>query len=40
VLEGDPEHRDSVLTTDEKEAGKSMMICVSRSTSARLVLDL
>src|SRR5262249_26695737 len=40
VLKGDPEHRDAVLTAEEKEAGKSMMICVSRSASARLVLDL
>lgn len=40
VLLGVPEHRDYVLTTQEKEAGTCMMICVSRSMSPRLVLDL
>ena len=40
VLEGKPLHRDSVLTESEKEAGQSMMICVSRACGAKLVLDL
>jgi ferredoxin-NADP reductase len=40
VLDGVPEHRDSLLSPREREAGTSMMICVSRSSSARLVLDL
>jgi ferredoxin len=40
VLEGVPDHRDSVLTDEEKEGNDCMMICVSRSTTARLVLDL
>ncbi|MED5814057.1 PDR/VanB family oxidoreductase [Mycolicibacterium sp. 050232] len=40
VLEGDPDHRDSVLNDSEKAAGQSIMICVSRSLSKRLVLDL
>lgn len=40
VLLGVPEHRDYVLTTQEKEANNCMMICVSRATSPRLVLDL
>lgn len=40
VLDGVPEHRDSVLTAQERESGESMMICVSRSSSTRLVLDL
>lgn len=39
VLEGDPDHRDDVLTDDEKAAGASMMPCVSRSLTPRLVLD-
>jgi ferredoxin-NADP reductase len=39
VLAGTPDHRDSVLTDAEKETGDSMMICVSRSRSARLLLD-
>jgi ferredoxin-NADP reductase len=40
VLEGVPEHRDSVLDDQEREANDCMMICVSRSCSERLVLDL
>jgi len=40
VLEGEPDHRDSVLDEDERRANDCMMICVSRSCSPRLVLDL
>lgn len=40
VLEGVPDHRDSVLTEAEKDATGVMMICVSRSRSQRLVLDV
>ncbi|MEU4833633.1 cytochrome P450 [Streptosporangium sp. NPDC023615] len=40
VLAGTPEHRDSLLTAEEREAGRTMMICVGRSCSPRLVLDL
>jgi ferredoxin-NADP reductase len=40
VLEGAPDHRDSVLTPEERKAGESMMICVSRCVGQRLVLDL
>jgi ferredoxin-NADP reductase len=40
VLEGEPDHRDSVLDEDERAANDCMMVCVSRSCSARLVLDL
>ncbi|GLY34236.1 ferredoxin [Amycolatopsis sp. NBRC 101858] len=40
VLDGIPDHRDSVLTAEERRAGEVMMICVSRSCSPRLVLDL
>ncbi|NUR58291.1 MAG: oxidoreductase [Catenulispora sp.] len=40
VLEGVPDHRDSVLSSAEKAAGDTMMICVSRAKSDRLVLDL
>ena len=40
VLEGTPDHRDSVLTDAEKAAGEVMLICVSRSRTERLVLDL
>ncbi|MFD8212298.1 PDR/VanB family oxidoreductase [Streptomyces sp. NPDC059697] len=40
VLEGTPDHRDSVLTDEEREAGETMLICVSRCLGKRLVLDL
>lgn len=39
VLDGEPDHRDSVLTEQERRTGSCMMICVSRARSARLVLD-
>ncbi len=40
VLEGEPEHRDSVLTKAERESNKAMMVCVSGCKSEKLVLDL
>jgi ferredoxin len=40
VLDGEPEHRDSILDDAERAAGDCMFICVSRSCSDRLVLDL
>ncbi|MFD9390947.1 PDR/VanB family oxidoreductase [Streptomyces sp. NPDC060000] len=40
VIEGTPEHRDSVLGPQEREAGETMMICVSRCRGRKLVLDL
>ncbi|MEV0844854.1 PDR/VanB family oxidoreductase [Streptomyces sp. NPDC049954] len=40
VLEGVPEHRDSVLTPEERQANEYMMVCVSRCSGSRLVLDL
>ncbi|MDQ0935840.1 flavin reductase family protein [Streptomyces turgidiscabies] len=40
VLDGRPDHRDSLLTEDERAAGDTMLICVSRSCGPRLVLDL
>jgi ferredoxin-NADP reductase len=40
VLEGTPDHRDSVLSDEEREAGETMLICVSRCRGKRLVLDL
>ncbi|PAZ11271.1 oxidoreductase [Streptomyces sp. SA15] len=40
VLEGTPDHRDSVLTDEERASGETMMICVSRCRGERLVLDL
>lgn len=40
VLEGEIDHRDSVLTDAERATNSSMMVCVSGCKSARLVLDL
>jgi cytochrome P450/ferredoxin-NADP reductase len=40
VVDGEPDHLDSVLSEDERRANDCMMICVSRSRSSRLVLDL
>ncbi|WP_040801079.1 PDR/VanB family oxidoreductase [Nocardia higoensis] len=40
VLGGTPEHRDSILTEEEQDAGDVMFVCVSRSCTPRLVLDL
>ncbi|GGL79128.1 ferredoxin [Streptomyces fumigatiscleroticus] len=40
VLQGTPDHRDSVLTDEERAAGETMLICVSRCRGKRLVLDL
>lgn len=40
VIEGVPDHRDDVLSAAEKASGGTMMICVSRSKTPRLVLDL
>jgi ferredoxin-NADP reductase len=40
VVDGDVDHRDSVLNDEEREANEYMMICVSRCRSARLTLDL
>lgn len=39
VLSGDIDHRDSLLTDDERDAGDVMMICVSRCAGPRLVID-
>ena len=42
VLSGEPDHRDCVLTDEERAGGETMMICVSRcrAPGGRLVLDL
>ncbi|WP_280263648.1 PDR/VanB family oxidoreductase [Nocardia wallacei] len=40
VVSGEVDHRDAVLSPEERAEGESMMICVSRSMSARLVLEL
>ena len=40
VLEGMPDHRDSVLSPKEKASNKVMMVCVSGCKSDKLVLDI
>jgi ferredoxin-NADP reductase len=40
VVEGDVDHRDSVLNEEEQASNEFMMICVSRCKSKRLVLDI
>ena len=40
VLEGRPEHRDTVLSLEERGENKVMMPCVSRCLEEELVLDL
>lgn len=40
VIAGIPDHRDAILTEDERAEGRTMMICCSGSCSERLVLDL
>lgn len=40
VCAGEPDHRDYVLSDEERESGKMMTICCSRSKSPTLVLDL
>jgi ferredoxin-NADP reductase len=39
VLEGEVDHRDSVLDEDEQAENDCLMVCVSRSLSPRLVVD-
>ncbi|TDD39616.1 PDR/VanB family oxidoreductase [Saccharopolyspora elongata] len=40
VVSGEPDHRDDVLTDEERERGEIMLPCVSRSRGRVLVLDL
>jgi ferredoxin len=40
VLEGRPDHRDTLLTAEEHALGDTMLICVSLARPPRLVLDL
>jgi vanillate O-demethylase ferredoxin subunit len=40
VLEGEPDHRDAVLSAEERAANCSMCLCVSRAKTERIVLDL
>ncbi len=40
VLEGEPDHRDEVLSDDDRRCGGLMTVCVSRARGGLLVLDL
>ncbi len=40
VLEGVPDHRDQVLTDEERASNRTIMICCSGAISKTLVLDL
>lgn len=40
VLEGEPDHRDAILSEPEKASNKTMIICCSGCKGDRLVLDL
>lgn len=40
VLKGEVDHRDSLLTPEERAANDTMFICVSRAACPRLVLSL
>ena len=40
VIAGQPDHRDDVLSDEERAENKTMMVCCSGSCSPRLVLDL
>jgi len=40
VLEGSPDHKDAVLSPQDKASGRLVMICCSGSLTDKLVLDL
>jgi ferredoxin len=40
ILEGEAEHRDSILSAAERAAQTVLMACVSRAKTPRLVLDI
>lgn len=40
VLAGEVDHRDSLLTDEERAANDVMFVCVSRAACSRLILDL
>lgn len=40
VVDGEIEHRDSVLSPEEQEVNRTMMLCVSRAACPRITLEL
>jgi tetrachlorobenzoquinone reductase len=40
VLNGEVDHRDSILSPAERQANSTMMVCVSRAKGGTLVLDI
>jgi len=40
IVDGEVEHRDSVLSPEEQDANRSMMLCVSRARCERITLEL
>lgn len=40
VIEGEPDHRDVYFTDEEKASNEQILVCCSRSKTARLVLDI
>lgn len=40
VVDGEIEHRDSVLSPEEQDENRTMMICVSRAACPRITLEL
>lgn len=40
VIDGEVDHRDQVLSEEERAANEVMMICISRARGDRLVLDI
>jgi ferredoxin len=40
VLEGEPDHRDRVLTPRAQREGQLITVCISRCRGTKLVLDL
>ena len=40
VIDGIPDHRDLILTDQEKASNSVMQICVSRAKTPKLVIDL
>jgi len=40
VLDGEIDHRDAILSDDEKASNEYMCVCISRAKSAQITLDL